>query len=210
MGSADMPRAPMPPHFVYRSLLEKADHRALLEWALRSEHLLRPSTLVEGKVREAIRQSRSLPLTGLHGPWRELLTAAIERLMPDLFAGAGLKPFPVSSIEFELVAYGDGALFQPHQDTIRSDGERRSDRLLTAIYYFFAEPRAFTGGALRLHRFGTVGDAPGDHVDIEPEQNSLLVFPAWATHEVTPVRSPGGDYRGSRFAINCWLHRARA
>jgi len=37
----------------------------------------------------------------------------------------------------------------------------------------------------------------------------LVAFPSWLRHEVLPVHVPSGAWRDSRFAINCWLHRAR-
>ena len=114
-------------------------------------------------------------------------TAAAQAGGPELFRGAGLRPFEVSRYELELVAYQDGSRFGRHIDTMRAGDADESDRLLTGVYYFHAEPKAFTGGALRLYRFGHSGDAAGDYVDIEPEQNMLLVFPSWASHEVRLV-----------------------
>ncbi|MGZ8337145.1 MAG: 2OG-Fe(II) oxygenase [Allosphingosinicella sp.] len=137
-----------------------------------------------------------------------MLRQRIELAMPEIFGGAGLKPFHVSRLETELVVYNDGTHFRPHYDTFR-DGAAHSDRLLTGVYYFHAEPKGFTGGELRLYRFGATEAAPGDYVDIEPEQNTLLVFPSWSTHEVRTVHCPSGRYGDSRFAMNCWLERAR-
>jgi Rps23 Pro-64 3,4-dihydroxylase Tpa1-like proline 4-hydroxylase len=52
-----------------------------------------------------------------------------------------------------------------------ADARKSSDRLLSAVYYFHAEPKAFSGRELRLHSFA--GD--GSFVDVPPEQNSLVV-----------------------------------
>jgi SM-20-related protein len=78
--------------------------------------------------------------------------------------------------------------------------------VLSGVYYFHAEPKAFTGGALRLYAIGGQGER---YVDIEPTHNSLLMFPSWAPHEVMPVRCPSRRFVDSRFAINCWVHRAK-
>jgi len=80
-------------------------------------------------------------------------------------------------------------------------------RVLSCVYYFHREPKAFEGGALRIHAFGSEEDA--EFVDIEPRQNSLLVFPAWAPHEVRTVSCPSDAFADARFSVNCWLHRAR-
>jgi SM-20-related protein len=76
------------------------------------------------------------------------------------------------------------------------------------VYYFFSEPKAFNGGALRLYAIG--GNSQQSFIDIEPERNSLLVFPSWAPHEVMPVHCPSGRFVDSRFAINCWLYRKKS
>jgi Rps23 Pro-64 3,4-dihydroxylase Tpa1-like proline 4-hydroxylase len=62
---------------------------------------------------------------------------------------------------------------------------------------------------LRLHRIGSRAGEEGG-ADIAPEPNSLVLFPSWAPHEVLLVRCPSGRFEDSRFAINCWIYRARA
>ena len=81
------------------------------------------------------------------------------------------------------------------------------DRLLSGVYYFHREPKAFSGGALRFHRFGG-GETQDDWIDVEPEQDSLVVFPTWARHEVLRVSCPSREFADSRFAVNVWLCRA--
>lgn len=103
----------------------------------------------------------------------------------------------------ELAAHGDGDFYRRHIDTFIRGEVTGTDRVLTAVYYFHARPKAFTGGELRLHSFRSPDDG-GSWVDIEPAHDSLLLFPAWAPHEVRPVSCPGGDFAQSRFAINCW------
>jgi Rps23 Pro-64 3,4-dihydroxylase Tpa1-like proline 4-hydroxylase len=65
--------------------------------------------------------------------------------------------------------------------------------------YFHAEPKAFTGGALRLYAIGRKEDE--DFVDIEAVRNSLLVFPSWAPHEVTPVSCPSKRFSSTRDSL---------
>jgi Rps23 Pro-64 3,4-dihydroxylase Tpa1-like proline 4-hydroxylase len=116
-----------------------------------------------------------------------------------------------------MVAYGDGAHFAAHTDIPigtdhRDHGARfgKFDRLLSGVYYFHAEPKGFTGGELRLFRFGSDAAAePGDWMDIPPEQNSLVVFPSWVRHQVLPVHCPSDAFSDSRFAVNCWMCRSR-
>ena len=143
-------------------------------------------------------------------PWRELLSRRLYLSLPDLFGMAGMQAFPVSRIELELVVYRDGAYFRPHTDTKRLGEPAAEDRLITGVYYFHKEPKGFSGGALRLHRFGVSDPGPDDYAEIEPQQNSLLVFPSWSIHEVTPVSTPSESLADARFAVNCWINRERA
>lgn len=111
--------------------------------------------------------------------------------------------------EFEITAYPDGGRIGDHVDV---GGRRNQIRILSCVYYFSATPRQFSGGELRLYGFpkrtadgGPVTSSP--HVDIEPETDTLVVFPSWLRHEVRPVQVPSGAWRDSRFTINCWIHR---
>jgi len=199
---------PMPPFFVYRDFLPPAPLAGLLAWTLSNEEAFAPSLVLGGVHDPARRASRSLALA--ESPVNEALRDRIRVLLPDMFARTGVKPFKLSKGELQLVAYNDGDSFRPHRDTLV--GEHRiamGDRVLSGVYYFHAEPKGFSGGALRLHRFGAPGDREGDFADVAPEQNSFLVFPSWATHEVRPVHCPSRRFADSRFAINCWLYRDR-
>ena len=148
-----------------------------------------------------IRRSRGLRALGR---FRPLLKARLRERAPALIAALRMSPFEVSRIELELVAHGDGAFYKRHIDTATSSGGEHM-RVLSAVYYFHRQPKPFTGGALRLHAIGD--DAR--FVDIEPLCDGLLIFPAWAPHEVMPVSVPSGRFADSRFAINCWLKQRR-
>jgi len=201
------PKWPFPPHFLYRDFLDEADRRALLDWVVANETAFGESRLGYGDQDRSRRGSRSLPLRSAMGPWKGRIRERVAAEMPGLFAKAGLKPFEVSRYELEIVAYQDGDHFRIHRDTVRS-GEAGGGRMLTGVYYFHREPKAFTGGALRLFRFGATGSTAGDFVDIAPEQNAFLVFPSWALHEVREVHRQQSDFGGGRFAVNVWLHKA--
>lgn len=49
--------------------------------------------------------------------------------------------------------------------------------MLSGVYYFYNEPKAFSGGALRLYRFNAKpaeDPAADSHVDVQPLNNSLV------------------------------------
>jgi len=78
--------------------------------------------------------------------------------------------------------------------------------MVSAVYDFYAEPKGFEGGELRIHRIGARdGDEQGA-VDVPPDRNSCVFFPSWARHEVRPVPYPWHRFDASRFAINCWFY----
>ncbi len=113
----------------------------------------------------------------------------------------------MSLYEVELVAHRDGAFFEPHIDIMiqaRRD-QMPSDRIVTLVWYFHAQPQRFSGGELALLPLG-----PGEPVLIEVRDNRLLAFPSFAMHEVRTVSVPGDRFADARFAVNVWLHRARA
>ena len=202
---------PLPPFHLYRAFLDEAEWEALLGWTLENRERFEPSKLGSGALDPTLRQSLSLRDLG---PLAPVLEARLRDLAGDIFERTGTPPFPVGYVEQVLIAYGDGAHFAAHTDMpvgpgrkpLGGDRSGRHERLLSAVYYFHGEPKGYSGGALRLHRFGARGGEE-DTVDVDPVQNGLLVFPAWARHEVRPVRCPSGRFEDHRFAVNCWLCR---
>jgi SM-20-related protein len=197
-------RGPMMPHLLQADFLPPDDHAALLDWALTNEARFSPATLAGGLVEPEVRRAASLRDLG---PLAAPLDARVRAAVPGWIAALRVTPFDIHEIELELAAHNDGAHFQLHSDTYASHQPARGDRMLSAVYYFHRAPKRFEGGCLRLHR---IGAQPGDEgLDIPPEQNSLVVFPSWGPHEVMRVSCPSGEFADSRFAVNCWVYRAR-
>jgi Rps23 Pro-64 3,4-dihydroxylase Tpa1-like proline 4-hydroxylase len=140
------------------------------------------------------------------GSWAEGFVSRIADRLDWIFASTGTRAFPVDHYELEVASHGDGAHFARHRDIpvgpgrqpLGGDDSGRHERLLSAVYYFYVEPRQFTGGELRLHRVGSEG-IPGDYVDIDPLQNSLVVFPSWFEHEVRRVSCHTERFEDRRF-----------
>ncbi len=200
---------PLPPFHVYRDFLDEGQEAALLEWGLANEGRYSPTALTGGVVDPGRRKSELLLDMGPAKAWFE---DKVRGLAPNLFAAVGVAPFEIEYLELEIVAHGDGAHFATHTDIpigwgrepVGGDKSGKQDRLLSAVYYFHREPKGFSGGELRLHRFGG-GSGGGDYVDVEPVRNSLVVFPSWAEHEVRTVHCPSGRFEDYRFAVNIWL-----
>ena len=197
----------MPPYRVYRGFLDTTTHASLLAWTIENEAKFETS-LIEGN-KDGERYDPSLR-TSLRvsdfGSVKAVLGRRLMDFVPTLITDLGVTPFEPSGAELELVANNDGAFFKRHIDTLMAGGRKASDRILSAVYYFHSEPKGFSGGALRLFSFGTK-EGDNNFVDVQPEQNILVAFPSWASHEVLPVRCPSNLFSDSRFNVNCWVHR---
>lgn len=203
----EVPDDPSLPYRIYRDLLSPEHHSAILAWALENESRFAPSAVggVAKSIQPTVRQSVFLRDLG---PLEAVLRQRITALLPQLFVDFSTRPFAVEGIELELVAHNDGAFYRRHIDTVTTDRPDYGDRILSGVYYFWREPKGFSEGALRLHRLGS-SRQDGHFPDIPPQQNGLVAFRAWWPHEVMPVRCPSGAFADSRFAVNCWIYRAR-
>jgi len=186
---------------VMRDFLDEETVTGLLDHAISHQSDFTPTRLDSAAVDPAFRVS--LGLRDL-GEFRQVLQTKLFDLVPSILTEMRTTPVEEPKLETELVAHGDGAFFKRHIDTETAHYQDiKHIRVLSSVYYFNAEPKAFTGGALRLHAIG--GKEGENFVDIEPLRNTLLVFLAWAPHEVLPVSCPSKKFIDSRFAINCWV-----
>ena len=203
-GATSAPaRSILPPYVVLRDFLGADAVRGLLEHALAHEPEFAATRTQHGEIRPAVRNS--LGLRDL-GRFRPALEAKVLGALPALIAALRVSAIESPRLEVQLVAHGDGAFYKRHIDT-RTASDQQRLRVLSGVYYFHAEPKAFGGGALRLF---AIGPNAADYVDIEPARDSLLVFPSWAPHEVMPVSCPSRRFIDSRFAINCWVRSKNA
>ncbi len=204
-GIDPLDRGRMLPYLVLRDFLDEATIAGLLDHAISRQSDFKPTTLNSRGIDLSFRVSMGLRELGVYG---KIFETRILKLVPTLTSQLPVGPIEASKLETELVAHGDGAFFKPHIDTLRDgDGALEEFRVLSGVYYFNSEPKAFTGGALRLYALG--GKMDHNFIDIEPVRNTLLVFLAWAPHEVMPVSCPSKRFADSRFAINCWVHRKK-
>lgn len=215
-----MSLGPLPRYAQLTDVLSADLHRMLLDWVLANEHHFRPAK-VNLRSGEDLKPTVE-PAKRIAGVMRNLgrveepIRERLIELLPQLMAGTGTPGPEPRSLELELAAHGDGAHYAAHVDLPIGPGRRPlgqaegEDRVLSAVLYFHAEPKAFSGGQLRLFRFGAgpeSGAALDSHVDVEPLQNSLVAFPSWVRHEVRSVACPSREFRDYRFALNCWYCR---
>ena len=182
----------------------------LLEYVVASESKFQPSKVGTDTVRLDFSVRISNVLDDLDR-FHAVVEQRVLALVPDLIDQLGLSPFTPVGVETQIAAHGEGAFFGRHIDLFtRNGGNKETDRLISLVYYFYKEPRAFSGGLLRLFPLPGVAGRPGEEaIDVVPEQDAAVAFSSWMPHEVLPVSCPSGRFSESRFAINCWVLRAR-
>jgi predicted 2-oxoglutarate/Fe(II)-dependent dioxygenase YbiX len=194
-------------HLRIEGVLESRDHARLLEYAGGHEPDFQPGKVFTagsswaGMVDPEVRRARDKKM--LDAVW-DLFDRRLRDLLPDVRRTLGIPWFPLAGIERRLVVHADGDFFGVHTDNGRP---AVSARRITAVYYFHATPKRFSGGELRLYdgvlQDGRVG--PGTtYTKLEPLDNSLVFFPSQLFHEVRPVQANGGDFRDGRFTVNMW------
>jgi SM-20-related protein len=214
---------PLPPFARILDFLPEDEVQGLFDWAISIRDRFKPATVSKGRPEREFRvdPERRIGLTtGKLGPFKDLLGERLLAALLQLMTGTGTNGPPPTSLELELAAHPDGAYFRPHIDIPVGMGRQPlganpgEDRVLSAVFYFHADPPAFSGGQLRLFPFGPTptvdGPQPANRIDLEPVRNSLVAFPSWVPHEVRPISVPSGDFQDYRFALNCWYCRALA
>lgn len=194
-------------HHVVDEFLTESLHDRLLRYVLDNARAFSPTRVYSqdnaqgGAIDEGLR--RSLVCSDGLGPLKPSFKEAILSALPNLVAALDGSAFENAGMELELVAHRHGSFFRPHIDTrTQLSGNLASERMVTIIYYFHAQPRRFSGGEIAILPIG-----PGDPVLIEPRDNRLVAFASFVPHEVRPVTCHPDEFRHSRFAINCWVHR---
>lgn len=136
-----------------------------------------------------------------------VLTQRIQAFLPRILQKLGQEVFPVSQVEAQITASNHGDFFYCHTD---DSAVEISTRALTFVYFFHREPKAFSGGELRIYdsqRENGQWVKADQCQTIVPEQNRIVLFPSSLVHEITPVECPTEVFADSRFTVNGWFHR---
>ena len=192
------------PHVVVPGLLGEAAVGRLLSHIEASEPKFEATRIGFAETARLAPEVRTSSKMRFGGEAAAEFMAAVTTVVPSLLERLGMRPFTPSGYELELVAHGDGAFYRRHLDVHVGEQGPAHHRVLSAVYYFHRQPRAFSGGALRIFSFDL-----GASVDVEPIHDTLIAFATSAPHEVLPVAVPSRAFLDSRFAINCWVLKAR-
>ena len=129
----------------------------------------------------------------------------VTSLAPEALNELGHPTFFISRLEAQLTAHNDNNYYKIHSDNGCS---RTNNRKLTFVYYFYREPKVFTGGDLVVYdtriEEGRLVNVGLSQV-YEPKNNSIVFFLSSYLHEVKPVKCPTLLFENSRFTVNGWI-----
>lgn len=140
----------IPPYSLTEGFLGADLISELLSFAAENESRFKDSTVgitAKDRVNPEIRVSSILRD---FGPLKKEIKSRFNAALPEALNKLGMPGFELYHTELELVAHGNGAFYNRHIDTA-IDRDDVSVRVLTAVYYFHAQPKRFTGG--RIQRF---------------------------------------------------------
>lgn len=140
----------------------------------------------------------------------EMLLPRLNEVLPPVLQHLGLPAFEIAQIEAQLTAHNDGNYYKIHNDNSSDDTRTRQ---LTYVYYFYREPKAFSGGELAIYgpSCNSGQGWTGAHYElVEPRNNSIVFFPSDYLHEVLPVKCASREFANSRFTLNGWIRRPNA
>lgn len=202
------PRGIIPPHLVIPNFLAVALVPELVDLVVAQHAAFGHSSVYDGRIDPSVRKCVSTTDIAEFGP---MLRGKLREMLPELMRRLGMPPAVAPMFEFEITAFGDGDFFARHIDVVADDIRAPRDphriRVVNAVYYFYALPKSFDGGALRLYAIADPTRA--QFVDVEPTYNALLLFPSWAPHEVLPVSCPSRRFIDSRFTANLIVTQQR-
>jgi SM-20-related protein len=184
-----------------------APHEAslVLDRALEGPEAYEPSEVMDGHLEARDSQYRRSNVRYYEPTSMLLLQTRLMAYVGSICERLRIRPFAVSKLEVQLSCSGHGDYYRRHSD---NHNVRLRSRQITCVYYVNAEPKAFSGGELRIYAPPPPGGAshPDRYVDVEPRHNRLVAFPSSLAHEVRPVVVGSNRFTERRFALNAWLH----
>ncbi len=184
------------------NFLTDDEHQQLLNYVLQRQPDFQPTTTFTG----AVNYRESVVLYSFPD-FEDLFRNRLRQIFPSVVQQLGIPSFQITSIESQLTAHNDGQFYKVHNDNGSQDTAARE---LTYVYYFYQEPKAFTGGELVMYDSKIENNyyvQADTFKTIEPRNNSIVFFLSRYMHEVLPVHCPSRDFADSRFTINGWLRR---
>ena len=186
------------------NFLPEEEYQQVLETAFNKQSKFYDSRTVTNT--ENYRQSLILPGKEFSEVYY-LIKSKLLETFPSLLDRLKHPEFSVSHVEMQMTAHNDGAFYKTHTD---AGSEKTKTRELTYVYYFYQEPKQFSGGELKIYDTQMQGKKVIQKENsqvIEPRNNSIVFFNSRCKHEVLPISCSSGEFQASRFTLNGWLRR---
>ena len=138
----------------------------------------------------------------------EMMVNRIKAILPDVLRKLNIPSFGLGEIEAQLTMHNDNNFYKLHNDSGSPD---TATRFFTYVYYFYREPKAFSGGELQIYDSKIENNfyvADDTFRTVEPRNNSIVFFLSRYMHEVLRVSCPSKAFADSRFTINGWVRKA--
>ena len=129
----------------------------------------------------------------------------VSARVPEVMQQLGEDVFDIDRIECQLTAHNENDYYKIHND---NGSDKTATRELTYVYYFNREPKAFSGGELKLYDSRIENNyyvEAESYKIVEPINNSIVFFLARTMHEVLPVACPSRQFADGRFTLNGWV-----
>jgi SM-20-related protein len=140
-------------------------------------------------------------------PFRDVIADRIKFYFSHIQEALHHPPLEIRQIEVQITASNDGDFFRMHND---SEDAYLPSREITFVYFLHREPKAFTGGELRLFDWYWKDNRRlplETFATVVPRQNEIVFFPSSFPHEVCTVHCPSRAFIDGRLTVNGWIHR---
>lgn len=195
------------PVLVLDEFLVAQEWNSLMRYTLENAATFQTTRVLDAAGHDQLDQQHRRSRVLFHiGYFDALFAARLLTFFPYILSRLRFPYFPISRAEIQLTASNHGEYFKRHTD---SGSAAVQSRTLTFVYFFYREPKPFTGGELRIFNRPSAGQ-PVDETSfctIEPAQNQIVFFESDLLHEILPIHCPSQDFADSRFTVNGWFHR---
>ncbi len=195
-------------HYFFReNFLSHSENQQLLNYVLPKKSDFVPAVISNESATNSFKknENRRALVLEYFAQFEGLIVKKIPEILPGVLKKLNVPEFSINKFETQLTAHNDGNFYKTHVD----NQYPVNTRVITYVYYFYQEPKAFTGGNLRIYDSKIQGkyySKADTFKTIEPQNNSIIFFLSSYLHEVLPVSCPSQAFADSRFTINGWIH----